>query len=155
VIRNNLLALVVHGAIVVVSIAWLMQSSTGMAGAPVAVALYVAAGFAYRDQGTPLRNLVSLVAPAALAILALALAPFGASGVGDFGGLGYAIANFVFASAMPSGTAASGRNGLALVLAFGPTLFFWAGLELKVWWGKARRHGEGQAAANDQKDSQE
>jgi hypothetical protein len=49
-------------------------------------------------------------------------------------GLRYALANVVFTTPIPvTGLAASGKNVLAIVLAFLPTLLFWIGLQLKSW----------------------
>jgi hypothetical protein len=153
VIRNNLLALVVHGAIVAVSFVWLLHIGIGV-GSLVAVALYVAAGLAYRDQGSPARNLISLLAPAVFALLTLVLAPFGAPGIGNLGGLLYVIAIGVFAGPISAEMAVTDQNLLAVVLAFGPTLSFWLGLQLKVWRGKTRRHGDEQAAATGEEASE-
>ena len=146
-IRNNLLAVVLHVVIVPVYYVSVTVLSALFhlhepADQPVvwgctllAVVLYVVVGYVAQDQGSAGRNLLSVLSPAVLLVAALAIDPFAdlASGV-NLTGLRYALANVVFTTPIPvTGLAASGKNVLAIVLAFLPTLLFWIGLQLKSW----------------------
>jgi hypothetical protein len=147
VIRNNLLALAIHGAIVLLlgfsaNLLWQVTSAIAhfLLGL-VSVAAYLGAGYLLRAQSSQYRNLLSVSAPVALLLAALAVLPFSPPLNPDgwnLSGLIYLIVNPFFASLFDpfwsdSTVTPVSKNLLAALLSLMPTLFLWTGLQIRSW----------------------